>query len=268
MKKAETSPFSPWHWHRLEVLLQSVVSNRFVVLSGLGLKLNSAFSVPLLFYPSIIMCSEMVADLQVQAWDWVCVCPEHKQLCLPLLCNSLICAGSCSKLRGSSNPISLSEKGTGSWWLCSDVASTCIIIFGGVSVYLNGLEFWLDLCLLQYSGKGDGIKILQGNVYFMKSKCLLFLEFLCHSYILIRLKFLAIYLRSVCQCNSQLLVLDRTLVCVFMPAHTHVPFSLCRLLLTAPFVRNLQQSRSRKYAGGWESVILCYHGLARIWSKL
>lgn len=123
-----------------------------------------------------------------------------------------------------------------------------------------GLEFWLCVFIVQWQ-RWWHINFSRKCVFHEK-QVLLFLKFLCHSYILIRLKFLARYPRSVCQCNNQLLVLD--LVCVYKPAHTHTIFSLCRLLLTAPFVRNLQQSTSRKYAGDWENVILCYHGLARI----
>lgn len=122
-------PFFPWHLHTLEVLLQSVVSNRFVVLSGLGLKPSSAFSVFLLFYPSIKWWQICKYRLETEHTNWVYACPEHKQLCLPLLLTPLSVLGAALKLRGSSNPISLSEEDTGSWWLCSNVASTCIIIF-------------------------------------------------------------------------------------------------------------------------------------------
>lgn len=228
MAKAKTSPFFPWHWHRLEVLLQSVVSNGFVVLSGLGLKLSSAFSVSLLFYPSIIMCSEMVADLQVQAWEWACMYALNTNNCVfPFCVTPLSVLAAALELRGSSNPISLSEEGTGSWWLCSDVASTCIIIFGGITVYLNGLWSWIlawfVFVRVQWQRRWNKIA---KEMYISWKASVAVLEFLCHSYILIRLKFLATYLRPVCQCNNQLLALDRTLLCVYIPAHTGTVFSL------------------------------------------
>lgn len=106
-----------------------------------------------LFYPSIITHSEMVADLQVQAWDWACVYALNtNNWVFPFCVIPLSVLGAALKLRGSSNPISLSEEGTGSWWLCSDVASYLHNYFcGSISVYLNGLWSWILVWFVCYS---------------------------------------------------------------------------------------------------------------------